>query len=382
MSINVSEDAIRSALTFIPADDRDLWLRIGMALKSEFGDTGFAMFEEWSQAAENFDIKAVKSTWKSFKLGGGVTIATLIAEAKQRGFDPKRYAPSAPLSSEEREAMQRTRKERDRAAAAEVAAKQEAAMTTALKTWSAAAESGESSYLVRKAITGYGVRYASDSFLVPLLDETGKLWNVQQVFADGKKRFLQGGRVSGCFHIIGDIVSADWVLVAEGYATAATLHEALGCAVVVAFNANNIKHVVRVLHQKYPTAKLLICADDDRETETRTGKNPGIIAAMEAAEAVGGYWCKPDALPDGGTDYNDLAIASGLDTVRAQIAIAMDAANIQASPAVAAKVSIAGTDKSKRKKTPPASAKGASGGEAPAPRPFFRVDEGGVWYHG
>ena len=303
-----------------------------LALKSEFGDTGFAMFEEWSQAAENFDIKAVKSTWKSFKLGGGVTIATLIAEAKQRGFDPKRYAPSAPLSSEEREAMQRTRKERDRAAAAEVAAKQEAAMTTALKTWSAAAESGESSYLVRKAIAGYGVRYASDSFLVPLLDETGKLWNVQQVFADGKKRFLQGGRVSGCFHIIGDIVSSDWVLVAEGYATAATLHEALGCAVVVAFNASNIKHVVRVLHQKYPTAKLLICADDDCETETRTGKNPGIIAAMEAAEAVGGYWCKPDALPDGGTDYNDLAIASGLDTVRAQIAIAMDAANTQASP--------------------------------------------------
>src|SRR5207244_3458549 len=78
MTLRMTDEAIRAALAFVPADERELWLRIGMALKSEFGADGFEMFETWSKSAENFDAKAVKSSWKSFKPGGGVTIATLI----------------------------------------------------------------------------------------------------------------------------------------------------------------------------------------------------------------------------------------------------------------------------------------------------------------
>jgi len=236
--------------------------------------------------------------------------------------------------------------------------------------------------LVRKAVTGHGVRYASDVLLVPLLDEIGKLWNVQRIQADGSKRFLSGGRVSGCFHVIGDAASSAWVLVAEGYATAATLHEASGYAVAVAFNAGNVKHVTRALRQKFPAAKLLICADNDRETEAKTGKNPGAIVATEAAKAELCSWCMPAALPDGGTDYNDLAAASGLDAVRGQITAAIETANVAESPAEAMPTPAQGNAKGKSKKTPSAVAKAANASDAQAARPFFRVDDGGVWYHG
>lgn len=382
MTNRVSDDAIRAALTFIPADERELWLRIGMALKSELGDAGFEMFEVWSQTAANFSAKAAKSSWKSFKPGGGVTIATLISEAKQRGFDPKQYAPAAPLSDADRARIKREHLELERVAAAKIATKQATTMEEAANVWAAGSESGVSPYLARKAVGPYGVRFAGDTLLIPLLDSTGKLWNVQRVFAKGDKRFLTGGRVSGCWHLIGDVAASAWLLIAEGYATAATLHYVTGYAVAVAFNATNIKHVARALRKQHPAAKLLICADDDRDTETKTGKNPGVLGAVEAAKDVRGQWCKPSDLPEGGTDFNDLASASGTDVVRVQIAAAIDAATSSDAPAEAVKAASPAIDKGRRKQSATATAKTAGAAGAQSSRPFFTVDDGGVWSHG
>src|SRR5471030_219791 len=113
----VSVDAARAALTFIPSNDRDLWWRIGMALKSEFGEGGYDLFNDWSESGASFDAKAVKSTWLSFKPGGKVTIGTLIAEAKKGGFNPKDFAPAVPLSAADMERIRKERLMRDMAAA-------------------------------------------------------------------------------------------------------------------------------------------------------------------------------------------------------------------------------------------------------------------------
>jgi putative DNA primase/helicase len=383
MTNPVSAEAIRAALTFIPADDRKLWVRCGMALKDEFGDAGFNLFEAWSESAENFDAKAMKASWKSFKPGGGVTIATLIDEAKQRGFDPKQYAPAAALSADDRARIKRERDERDRAAKAEISAKHAAAATEAAQVWAAASASGASPYLARKAIDGHGARFAGDVLVIPLHDDEGKLWNVQLVFAKGDKRFLAGGRVSGCFHVIGELGASAWLLIAEGYATAATLHQATGYAVAVAFNANNIKHVARALRKRHPAVKLLLCADDDRDTKDKTGNNPGVEAAIAAAKAVSGHWCKPSGLPEGGTDFNDLAAGSGSDTVREQIAAAIAAIDAHESSAGSAPATVQGVGKRKPAKAPPASNKPASAGDdTQSTRPFFHVNERGVWFHG
>jgi putative DNA primase/helicase len=400
----VTMDAARAALVLIPADDRDLWLRMGMALKSEFGDGGFELFETWSESSASFDAKAVKSVWKSFK-AGAVTIATLIAEAKKYGFNPKQYAPAVPLSAADKARIRQERTERDEAAAAEKARKQAAASDEAVKKWAAAADSGASAYLERKGVGGYGVRYAGSVLLVPLLDAAGRLWSLQEIFSDGRKKFSAGGRVSGCFHVIGDVTASAWLLIAEGYATAATLHKATGYAVVAAFDEANIRHVSAAMRQLHPDAKLLICADDDSQTEAKTGKNPGIAAAGAAAKSVRGVWCKPDGLPVDKTDFNDLAAASGLDAVRKQIAGAVskainpsaalpeaaldtkvDASNdAKAQPessATTLKQTGQGTDKGRRKQGSTATAKAAGGGSAQSSRPFFTVDDGGVWFHG
>lgn len=42
-------ERIREALQFIPSTDRDTWLRMGMAIKSELGEAGFELWDNWSR---------------------------------------------------------------------------------------------------------------------------------------------------------------------------------------------------------------------------------------------------------------------------------------------------------------------------------------------
>ena len=78
-----------------------------------------------------------------------------------------------------------------------------------------------------------------DRLLIPLGDKQDKLWSLQKILPDGEKKFLPGGKVDGCFHLFGKEPEKN-LCVAEGYATAATIHEATGYAVAVAFNAGNL----------------------------------------------------------------------------------------------------------------------------------------------
>src|SRR5262249_53778491 len=129
----------------------------------------------------------------------------------------------------------------------------------------------------------------------------------------GKKLFLRDGAVQGYCFIIGS--PTDEIYVAEGYATAASIHEATGSAVAVAFNAGNLLLVAQGLRERFPGQRLVVCADDDVETEG----NPGLSKARAAAEAVGGLVAVPsfgDARPKGATDFNDLHRLVGLDAAR------------------------------------------------------------------
>lgn len=323
----VSETDIRDMLAVIPSDDRELWWKIGMAVKSELGDEGEAVFTEWSARGESFNSDDVKSSWKSFKMtGNGIKIGTLFYEAKNHGYDSKTRQPLTPLTKAEAERNRKAREAEELAAAAQLMAQQRVAATEASRLWDTAIPTGASSYLTKKGVRGHGVRYLGKSLLVPMLDETGALWNVQRITAIGEKRFQADGRVSGCFHLIGTVSPTAWLLVAEGYATAATLHEATDLPVAVAFNSNNLRHVALALRKQWPAALLLICGDDDKETEAKKGKNPGRVSAAAAAQAGEGVTCLPVGLPAGKTDFNDLAIALGITAVRTQVTDAISAA--------------------------------------------------------
>jgi len=168
-------------------------------------------------------------------------------------------------------------------------------------------------YLSRKGIQPHGVRCDGQRLLVPMQDTAGMVHSLQTIAPEGDKRFMTGGRKKGCYHLIGE--PAGVLIVCEGYATGASIHESTGDAVAVAFDAGNLEPVAVALRARYPSLKMIIAADDDHQTDG----NPGLTKARAAALAVGGLLAVPlfpAGRPDKATDFNDLHQIAGADAVK------------------------------------------------------------------
>lgn len=387
MTTRITVDLIRAALEYIPASlPRDDWAKVCAAIKSEFpDDAGRTLFTDWSATADSYDPKAVASTWKSIKASGGVTIGTLLGMAKERGFVlPKGNQAAAKPDPAIAARLAAERKAAQDAEQAEQGAAHVAAATEAVKLWDSASPTGESPYLARKGVQPYGVRYGAGGWLyVPVRDAAGTLWNVQRIAPDKPasgpdKLFLKGGRKSGLWHVCGAVEDDSHgpavVLIAEGYATAASLHEATGHPVAVAFDAGNLGHVAKALRNQYPAALLALCGDDDAHTFAQSGHNPGRDKATAAARAVRGLTVFPENLPEGGTDFNDLHQGAGLDAVRAIVQTAIDQHQAAQTAAQAAKSAKAGKSgySASREPTEPQNGGGFDR--------FIVVDGDGVYY--
>lgn len=208
------------------------------------------------------------------------------------------------------EAMRRQREQ-------EQATRHQEAQATAERVWRASAPAPEDHpYLARKGVHAYGARIYRGSVVIPVHGTDGGITSVQFIGPNGNKRFLPGGKMQGGHFTIGVPDSA--LCIVEGFATGATVHEATGYGVAVAFNAGNLLPVAKAMRDKYPDAKITIYADDDH----RTGGNPGLTKAKEAAREIGAMLAVPQfgsGRPAAATDFNDLARLSGIDAVRGQI---------------------------------------------------------------
>lgn len=142
-------------------------------------------------------------------------------------------------------------------------------------------------YLRAKGVHAFGLRTLRDQLMIPARDTDGRLCTLQFIGPDGSKRFLTGGRIKGCYYAIG--LPRGVLLLAEGYATSATLHQATGHAVAACFNCGNLLPVARALRAKLPHIQIVVAADNDINT---TG-NPGLTAARAAARAVAGCVAVP-----------------------------------------------------------------------------------------
>lgn len=211
--------------------------------------------------------------------------------------------------------------ERRRVREAEDSRRRLDARQSAIAIWETAAQASDNHpYLLAKGVTAHDVRIHQGALLIPMRDETGDLHSLQFIGVDGGKRFLSGGRVAGCYFLVGG--TDDELCIVEGYATGATIHEATGCGVAVAFNAGNLLPVALSLRRQYPERRLVICADDD----IKTSGNPGLSAARKAAQATGALLAVPDfgdCRPDDATDFNDLHRLAGPPAVRDGIKRAM-----------------------------------------------------------
>jgi len=156
-------------------------------------------------------------------------------------------------------------------------------------------------YLKQKGIGSHGAWQRETELVLPIYDETGQVCSLQFIDGDGGKRFLPGGKVSGGHFPIGRL--GDVLYICEGFATGASLREATGAAVAVAFNAGNIKPVAEAMRAKHPQLDITLAADNDVRSDG--SENTGIAKASEAAVAVGARLAVPE-LEGSKCDFNDL----------------------------------------------------------------------------
>jgi putative DNA primase/helicase len=191
-------------------------------------------------------------------------------------------------------------------------------------------------YLQAKGVPAFGVREDLDgTLLVPVMTVDKELRGLQTISPEGEKRFMYGMEKNGNFHMIaepGKDLSQGEIILAEGYATGASLHMATEKPVAVAFDAGNLEPVAKKLREKFPNAAITICADNDHKHTRRTPEgvepwNKGVELAQRAAQEVGGKVVAPiftdEERAKGLTDFNDLHQSRGLDEVKRQIGLVL-----------------------------------------------------------
>ena len=170
-------------------------------------------------------------------------------------------------------------------------------------------------YLTAKGIRPNGTRLDREHILVPLYNVEGKLTSLQSIDPAGHKLFEAELPVAGSMFVIGPPMTAATapILVCEGFATGASLHEATGRTVVVTFNAGNLVKVAERLVSAFPGVRWQVAGDDDRHKPTNVGRD----AATTAARLLRCAAVFPSLPADStGTDFNDMAAHFGAQAVR------------------------------------------------------------------
>ena len=291
----------RAALQSIPPDcDRDTWVRAGMAAHAAGLD--FDTFDSWSAQADNYDARAARDTWRSFKPGKGVGAGTLHRMAAEHGHQQGRplQGPTKP--------MEPPRKPRPGMAPADVWARCEPA------TW-------EHAYIVRKAAQGVpldtlrvvpagdALRIAGQSMagalVVPAYGPEG-LQSLQLIPPPGagKKLNLPGAPMARASFAVGELAPGAPVALCEGVGTAWACWQATGHPAVACFGWGNVGKVAADLRQRDAAARLILVPDAGKEE-----------SAAEIAQAVGAAVAY---MPQGEAqnfDANDLAQRDGADVL-------------------------------------------------------------------
>jgi putative DNA primase/helicase len=250
--LDLTLDDVAAALAVIDPNDRETWIQMGMAIKSEFGELGFTDWDDWSSRSDKYKAKDAKSVWKSFRRDG-VSIGTLINEARRNGYEFK----TGEMTKEEKRQRKREAEARHQQRAEEIERDQQALLAwndRVTETVNRLIDnglldtSGTSPYLQTKKVRAYGVYFVPRSFLwvthietetieiitdraginhffeqnkcgeidiekisfrylkrgtiaIPMRDVSGKLINCQFIFGTGKKTFPRFGRKRGLFYV-------------------------------------------------------------------------------------------------------------------------------------------------------------------------------------
>lgn len=238
----------------------------------------------------------------------------------RQGISETWHSGTVRTPEEKRAFAEKVRQAQEEAEKAKQAAREERSRLSTELISSLQGASPDHPYLKRKNILPHGVKEDEKrNLIIPLYGSGGKIHGHQIIKPDGSKMFAPDTAPKGHYYPIGKPVGkVTLIIVCEGFATGATIHEATGHLVACAFNAGNLEAVALALKGKYPEAQIIICADDDFRVEG----NPGRTKAINAARAVGGLIAFPafsGSRDDKDTDFNDMARLEGLEAVRKAI---------------------------------------------------------------
>ena len=190
---------------------------------------------------------------------------------------------------------------------------------------------GESPYLQSKGLEGFTFSILPDGgLLLPLRDESGEVVAAQTISPSGEKRLIAGSAKKGSFYTINAVETPPCILIAEGLATALSVHLMRPDALAVAaIDAGNLLPVAQVLRVNHPDAQIIIAADNDL---AEGAKNVGIEHAEKAALAVAGWVSAPPT--DKKADWDDYRQQHGLEAAAKAFASALyqPQADIQSEP--------------------------------------------------
>ncbi|BAW81213.1 hypothetical conserved protein (plasmid) [Candidatus Nitrosoglobus terrae] len=178
-------------------------------------------------------------------------------------------------------------------------------------------------YLVKKGIKPHNAKQLGEKLIIPVW-KSKKLISLQYINEQGVKYFHKGSSYQGGFGIIGNLIcpTSNRICIVEGFATAASIHEATGCPVVIAFSAGNLMTVSKrvsdwadsLIGNKW---RAVICGDDDRGNEINVGREIALAAGKELGlTVVFPFFSNPNST---GSDFNDLHVSEGIEAVKACI---------------------------------------------------------------
>jgi hypothetical protein len=302
-----------AALSYIPADDRDTWISMGMALKDEFGDEAFELWDQWSRTADSYSPSDARAQWRSLKRGRGITIRTLFYEAKRCGWreegSHRHQGPWAIAPSDDREAnAQRARAHGSAILSASLPLLSEhpylkshgVGPIDCLRQIDAAEVA---------SITGYepkarGEPLVGRLIVVPLENAHGFV-GIELIDEEGRKAVLYGTQAKGAFWTPLPLPDDEpgRVLIGEGMATMLSAYAATNAPCIAARFAGNLPAIAAFVRERFPHAEIVVLGEE----------GGGLPHAEKAARDAKARL----AIFQG--DANDLYMAAGEEAVREKV---------------------------------------------------------------
>lgn len=181
---------------------------------------------------------------------------------------------------------------------------------------------GQSEYLTKKGLTFDLPLLDNGRIFAPLLNIKGDYTGAQFIESDGSKHLMKSSSKKGAFILVGSILSKpeevcvkllahNEIIICEGVATVISIAEFRHRSLVIsAIDAGNLMHVAKAIREINSTAEIIIAGDNDIDQSP----NKGLAKAMEAAQAVNGYYSIPET--DFKADWDDYRQQFGLEKAK------------------------------------------------------------------